>query len=583
MTQLEGLAKLEDRFKKAYFKLLEKIGYREFRIEQVEEFLKEIGLKNTNEVLSELRQVNLINVKKDPDDYRKSIYTFILDTEKNNVITKDKLFSLLKNGADLIRTSVDYKVLMVLLFYKALNDKWMLKFNEHKNKVKSDKMAYILANTGYYKLYDNEADKLYTWQEVTKSKETIKELSNALRKIADLNREKFGELEKLLEVLGFSGFINEDNLHLLESLVNLFGTLDFSQLEQDIIGDAYQWILSYFAPQKAKEGEVYTPKEISNLIVNLLDIQEGESILDPASGSCSMLIEAYTILRKQLNKQKPNINLYGQERNEIMGIVGKLNFILHDIDNFKVYIGDSLKNPRFPSQVDYVIANPPWNLDGYGEETFKDTPDVQKIYKTFVDNGFPTNQSADLAWVQLMLYFAQKKVGVVLDSGALFRGGKEKYIRQALIEKDFAQAVILLPEKLFYNTQAPGIIFVLNKNKPQIQKNKILFINASQNFEKHPDVRKLNILNLQNIEKIVNAYKEFKDIDNFSLVTDIEEVRKNDFNLNVSLYVNPLVQGEEIDLEKEFMELKELEDQEKKLLQEVYGYIHGVIEAGKEV
>ena len=152
------------------------------------------------------------------------------------------------------------------------------------------------------------------------------------------------------------------------------------------------------------------------------------------------------------------------------------------------------------------------------------------------------------------------RVGVVIDNGCLFRGGKEKAIRTSIINADLIEAVILLPEKLFYNTGAPGAVIILNRNKPKPRKGKILFINASNEYEQHPNVRKLNRLGDEHIEKIVKAYKEFRDSDGFSRVVEIEKIKKeNDYNLNVTLYVFPEEEVEEIDVAKEWEGLCKVE------------------------
>ncbi len=577
MNIREKIAKLENRFQKAYWKLLDEFGNKSFKASDAKDILFSIGFnqQTVNEVFSELRKADVLLVEKSKDDKRIKIYQIKIDNKQQS-ITQDKIIKLLKTGADLIRTRVDYKILLVFLFYKAVSDKWNVKVTEAKKKVSTDKQAYMLANTGYYRLYDPKTDKLYTWQEVTKSKNTITEFANALRAIAQMNQEKIGELEKVLETLGLFGFISEDNLHIIEGLISLFDSVDFTEFDGDIIGDAYMWILSYFAPDKAKEGEVFTPKEISNLIVELLDIREGSTVLDPAAGSGSMLIEAYRHARDKNGKDKPSIELYGQEANEIMEALAKINFILHDIHSFNLWIGDSLKNPRFP-ECDYCIANPPWNAKGYGENTFADIPEARKIYTHFLPDGFPTNSSADWAWVQLMLYKSRKKVGVVLDSGALFRGGRERTIRKAILEHDLIDAVILLPEKLFYNTQAPGIILVFNKSKDEKRKNKVLFINASEEYDKHPNVRKLNILPERSIQKIAEHYHKFKESEHFARIIDLDEIKKNDFNFNVSLYVAPKVEEEEIDLKEELKAIQELKRKEEKLEAEVIDILEKVI------
>ena len=152
------------------------------------------------------------------------------------------------------------------------------------------------------------------------------------------------------------------------------------------------------------------------------------------------------------------------------------------------------------------------------------------------------------------------RVGVVIDNGCLFRGGKEKTIRSKIIdEKDLIETIILLPEKLFYNTGAPGAIIILNKNKPDFKKGKIQFINASREFEQHPEVRKLNRLGDKNIDKIVEVYRSSKEIDGFSKLIDKEKIKENDYNLNVTLYVYPEEEVEEINIAKEWKTLLEID------------------------
>jgi type I restriction enzyme M protein len=151
------------------------------------------------------------------------------------------------------------------------------------------------------------------------------------------------------------------------------------------------------------------------------------------------------------------------------------------------------------------------------------------------------------------------RVGVVIDNGCLFRGGKERSIREAFLKNDLIECVILLPEKLFYNTGAPGALLIFNKHKPTERKGKILFINASSEYEQHPEVRKLNRLGEGNIKKIDGAYGKFKDADGFARVVSFDEVKENDYNLNVTLYVFPEENVEEIDVEKEWGELHNVE------------------------
>ena len=577
----EKLANLENWVKKRYLVLEKAFGSRPFMLSEAEEALRKAGIEtgSVKELLSVLQRHGLVRVEKYSLDHRHSIYRLLVPAERE--VTRDSLFKTLKAGADLIRGGVDYKVLLVFLFYKAISDKWQVLAKKYVSEGNTLTEAYLLANREYFILYDEDEQQLLTWHEVTKRKETLREITNALLKIAELN-EEIRELSRLVEVLGLTGFISEDNMHILEGIVKIFNELDLSQVDYDILGEAYQWILGYFAPQKAKEGEVYTPKEVIKLMVRLLDIENGSTVLDPAAGSAAMLIESYKYVRSKLSQEsegptEPDLMLYAQERNEITAVLAKLNLLLNNIKDFELYVGDSLLNPRFP-EADYVLANPPWNLDGYGEEVLSKDPKLRMIYKY----GYPPNNTADWAWIQLMLAYTKKRMAVVIDQGALFRGGKEREIRRRIVEEDLLEAVILLPEKLFYNTQAPGVILVFNKQKPPERKGKMLFINASNEYKPHPEVKRLNILAEENIEKIVKVYREFKTVEGFSRIVDLKEVAGKDYNLNVTLYVTPLPEAGEIDLEKELQKLQELSRQVEELRAKVIQYIQQIIQANKQ-
>jgi type I restriction enzyme M protein len=165
------------------------------------------------------------------------------------------------------------------------------------------------------------------------------------------------------------------------------------------------------------------------------------------------------------------------------------------------------------------------------------------------------------------------RLGVIIDNGCLFRSGRELKIRKAVLKENLVESVILLPEKLFYNTGAPGAIIVFNKNKAKNRKNKILFINASFEYKKHPEVRKLNILGKENIEHIRDIYKNFEEKEGLSRVVDLDEIKENDYNLNVTLYVFPEEEIEEIDIDKEWGELKEVESEIDKVEEKIKGYL----------
>jgi type I restriction enzyme M protein len=572
-------SKLESPWLKEYFFMLHnEFKDRPFTAEEAQAFLSKAGksLENIYKVLSPLINEGLLQ-RAGTSKEGKTLYKFTVKSNNETKIpSKDEVLRLLKSAADIIRTAVSYESILILLFYKVISDKWNTIVLNYVKDGYQEEAAYLLANEEYLKLYDDKNNQLLTWQSIARtSSNTIPEMEKALLRIAELNISDGGigldELRRLIDKVGLSTLARKDDLRpILVSLIELFNKYDFSQIDYDVIGDAYQWVLSYFAPTKAKEGETYTPREVIKLMVQLMDPENNTAIVDPACGSAAMLIESYNYVKGKLREANPSLRLYGQDRNDTMVAIAKMNLLLHGIKtDAKILFGDSLINPEFlkhlgEPQADYVIANPPWNLDGYGEEKLN-KPELRKIYIY----GYPPDNTADWAWIQLMLHTSKKKTVVVIDQGALFRGGREKEIRSKIILADLIEAVILLPEKLFYNTNAPGVIIVFNRNKPQERKGKILFINASNEYKQHPEIRKLNILADENIEKIAKTYREYKEQPGFSKIVPIEEIRKNDYNLNVTFYVAPIEEEEQIDILKEYRELKQIEEEKNQLLQKI--------------
>ncbi|MFP3190777.1 MAG: N-6 DNA methylase [Thermoproteota archaeon] len=491
-------------------------------------------------------------------------------------ITREEINSLVDKAADIIRTATDYKFILVLLFLKRISDTWQEEFEEKKQefmKYLDEKSAEKEAENEVYHTFYLRRDLL--WDSITGDIKKLPEnLSNALIKIAELNPELKGVIDKF----SFLGFTSQEHREKLRQLVELFNQYNFSNkyVSSDIIGDAYEHILYKFAPTQAKEGEVYTPREVIELLVNILDPKPRESVYDPSCGSGGMLIISHKYVREKYGKEE-RLLLYGQEYNSDIYGLCKLNLVAHGITDAFVEFGDSLLHPRHTEggrlkQFDVVIANVPWNEKGYGEEILKKEADFKERFSF----GYSPNNTADWAWVQHMLASAKEngRIGLVIDNGCLFRGGAERSIRSKIVEKDWIECVILLPEKLFYNTGAPGAIIIFNKNKSPERKNKILFINASNEYIPHPSLKRLNALSKENINKIVEAYRKFTNIEGFSKVVDKEEIAGNDYNLNVTLYVVPVEEKDSVDIFKEFFELKELEKERQETAKKIEEYIN---------
>ena len=567
--------------------LFSKFGNRQFTREEAFDFLKEkIPAETTNTIdqfFYELKKQDKLLVIEDEFDKRKKTYSLKMGIEGE--LTKDKLISLLKKAADLIRTRVDYKFILILLFLRRISDEWKSEYDKVKNKLISDGYSEEIAkeeakNKEYHK-FDYDFDLL--WDNLTLDITKLPEnLSKALKMVSEKNT----ELRYLFSSTDFLQFTqNRDNLEILRQLVELFSSHNLMKTSNDILGDAYEWILYYFAPDKAKEGEVYTPREVIKLMYHVLDpnCKNGRiRIYDCGSGSSGMLIEGNTYILKKHPENANKVSFYGQEFNPSTYALGLMNVYIHGIRDTKIALGDTLMHPKdFGENVtgtlpkfDYICSNPPWNQDGYDENTLKKGDFVDRF-----SFGFSTNQSADWIWMQHILFSLTEtgKAGVVIDNGCLFRGGKEGAIRQKVLEADLIEAIVLLPEKLFYNTGAPGAILFFNQNKPKERKNKIIFINASSEFDKHESVRKLNQLKDKNLETISKTIREFKDVKDLAHVVSLEEIKKNDYNLNVTLYIFPEEKKEVIDIQQELREeqevIKELEQVDKKLagyLRELY-------------
>ncbi len=558
---------------KRYLELLGKFKDREFTFHEATEFLKEKfqdSEEQVKNILSEIKKAGFLNVRRSVQDKREKIYKLrefyeLAKPQSNSISNKDQLINLLKQAADLIRTRVDYTFILFLLFYRAYSDKWQKEFEITKEKLlqkgweETEAVKEALSPTYYTFNFPQE----YLWDNVRKDPSRISEkFSRAVKSLAELN----SSYQDIFSQFDFHHFTsNPENAVILNQLVELFSKFSFREISGDILGDAYEWILKYFAPTKAKEGEVYTPREVIRLMIEILDPEPQKNLYDPALGSAGMLIVAYKYVEEKYGKDKADtLFLCGQEANSKTLALAKMNMLLHEIKNFYFHLGDTLLFPKFKegdeiSKFDYVIANPPWNQDGYDEGNVKRGEYWAERFKY----GFATKQSADWIWIQHMLASAKDdgKVVVVIDTGAVSRGEREKSIRQKIVEDDLIESVILLPDKLFYNTGAPAVIIVLNKNKEE-KKGKILLINASKEFQPG---KKQNTLSKENIEKIVNAYREFKNIEKFARVITIDEAREADYNLSPSRFVSILEEENYRPISEIKADLEKLEEERKKV------------------
>ncbi len=319
--------------------------------------------------------------------------------------------------------------------------------------------------------------------------------------------------------------------------------LGFHDVEPDFLGRCYEYLLRKFAEgQGQSAGEFFTPTEVGFLMAEIMRPRPGEECYDYACGSFGLLIKLQLVSRRLDPLSKVPLRLYGQEFTGSSYAIACMNRIIHDMEG-QVVRGDSMRNPKFKDgdtslkKFDIVVANPMWNQP-FDTDVFENDPFVR-----FEEQGGVTTSKGDWAWLQHTIASLKDtgRAAVVLDTGALTRGSgsknedKERNIRKWFVEHDLVDGVILLPDNLFYNTTAPGIIIVLRKNKPKDRRGKIVLVNASQHFRKGTPK---NYLPEDTLKKIADAFLKAKSEDGFAVVITNEDAAKNDYNLSPSRYLS---------------------------------------------
>ncbi len=321
-----------------------------------------------------------------------------------------------------------------------------------------------------------------------------------------------------------------------------------------MLGQAYEYLIKHFADlTNKKAGEFYTPRSVVHLLGLILDPHEGESIYDPACGTGGMLLECVHHL-KENNEDYRTLKLYGQEKNLTSSSISRMNMFLHGIEDFQIERGDTLRNPAFfeadnLKTFDCVIANPPFSLKDWGAENWANDAYGRNIA------GVPPPGNGDMAWVQHMIKSMNStgRMTVVLPHGALFRKGAEGKIRKKLIEQDLLEAVIGLGSNIFYGTQLAACVLVFKQIKQDKKKGKVLFIDASDQIRVG---RAQNYLEPENVIQIYNWFSNYQDVENYVKVAGLEELKGNDYNLNIPLYVEKVIEDNLPSLEEALADLK---------------------------
>lgn len=453
------------------------------------------------------------------------------------MIPISQLENHLWESANILRGPVDaadFKTyIFPLLFFKRICDVWDEEYQEIAEEMGNPELAMFPESHRF------QVPEGCHWRDV---RETPVNVGNALQR--SLREIEKANPDTLYAVFGDAQWTNKDRLTdaLLKDLIEHFSRLPLGNrmVTSDVLGDAYEYLIKKFADATNKKaGEFYTPRSVVRLMVDMLDPKEGDSIYDPACGTGGMLLAALQHVH-DLHGDTKRLwgKLFGQEKNLTTSAIARMNLFLHGIEDFQIVRGDTLRNPAFfegdrLATFDCVIANPPFSLEKWGEEVWINDP----FGRNFA--GLPPSGSGDFAWVQHMVKSMAEITGrmaVVLPQGALFRKGVEGDIRRKLLEMDLIEGVIGLAPNLFYGTGLAACILVLRKRKPADRKGKVMIADASGLFRRG---RAQNYLEPEHGAEILGWYQAFTDVQDRVRIVNTDEIKAEDWTLNISRYVLP--------------------------------------------
>lgn len=507
----------------------------------------------------------------------------------NNTILENKnesnqLIKVVEKICDYLRKVMEVNeyrnYVLGFLFYKYLSEKMEKEVNDllkdekiqykditPENKVYQQIKNFIIQrDLGFFIDYTNSFQNVF--QEIQKGNNIIPLIEEAFNQIqsSSRNQESEGDFKDLFQEVALDasklGKIESERESTIQFIIKELHSLNLvlEQTEDDIFGGAYEYLLSEFASDGGKKaGEFYTPSSISELIARIATHGRDtfKSAYDPACGSGSLLIK----LTKKVNSYN---KIYGQEIKTSTYNLARMNLFLRGLNfnSFDIKEGDTLINPKhLGEKFECIVANPPFSLKWSADpKLLKD-----ERYNTF--GKLAPKSYADFAFLQHMLYQLEPKKGIIVSVfslGVLERGNAEKQIRQVIVDLNFIDTIIMLPQNIFYNTSIPTCLIIARKNKGTNKD--VFFIDATQEFEKS---KRQNKLSEENIQKIFETWRDKKEIEYFSKIVSVDEIIENDYSLSANRYIPSKPEEIEVidieQLEKEILEydiqIQELEKQ----------------------
>ncbi|MDR2527177.1 MAG: type I restriction-modification system subunit M [Rickettsiales bacterium] len=492
-------------------------------------------------------------------------------------LTQDELNRTLWAASDSSRGHVDGGIfkdyILTFLFFKYLSDQHkkeknalIERFGDNKERLES-KLAL-----SRFKIPNGASfDEIYNKQ----SADNIGELINeALHKIENANEERLKDIFSVdfnsQSVLGPTAQRNR----MLRNIIADFAKIDMRDVEEDILGNAYMYMIERFGSDAGKKaGEFFTPHTVSNLLAKLAMPESGSRICDPTCGSGSLLL----LTAKEIKgKKSHDYALYGQEKTGATYNMARMNMFLHGEDSARIEWGDTLNDPKLIKddnlmKFDVVVANPPFSLDKWGDVKLENDQ-----YNRFF-RGMPPKSKGDYAFISHMIETAKAKSGrvaVIVPHGVLFRGSSEGKIREALIRENLLDAVIGLPSNLFQTTGIPVAILIFDRSREKDGANEnrknVVFIDASREYIAS---KAQNSLNDKIIDKIVKTYQFRKEIEKYAHVASPEEMEENGYNLNIPRYVDTFEEEADVDIKAVNAELAKVESELAATEREMRGFL----------
>jgi type I restriction enzyme M protein len=480
-----------------------------------------------------------------------------IQVDPGKKLSREQLERYLWAAADILRGSIDssdYKnYIFGLLFLKRLSDRF-------------DEECEALVKEGIDPEQKDEhqffVPKRARWSQIQKAATNLGDLLNKASEA--LEEENSEALEGVLAGIDYNDerklgdSKNRDSV--LHRLIQHFSAVILRNdhlSEPDLLGRAYEYLIEKFADDAGKKGgEFYTPNMVVKLMVELLEPKEGMRICDPTCGSGGILIQSAKYITAHGGRAE-NVSLFGQEKNLGTWAICKMNMLLHGFPDARIEKGDTIRDPKLLEDgelmlFDRVIANPPFSLEGWGIEVAEH--DAHGRFRF----GISPKTKGDLAFVQHMVATLNMhgKMAVVMPHGVLFRGASEAKIREGLLKEDLIEAVVGLPTNLFYGTGIPAAIIVISREKNEARRGKVLFVEASREFEQGTTQ---NYLSNENVEKIAATVGAYTNVARYARVVEIAEIENNEWNLNISRYVETAEAEIRVDVASAIARLREAE------------------------